>query len=66
MITPRTTRLVRVPDLQAFRRAMVGLATGGSPLDARDRLVVVPTRAANCTSPPTGVPVPYSLVYNMW
>ena len=46
MITPRTTRLVRVPDLQAFRRAMVGLATGGSPLDARDRLVVVPTRAA--------------------
>ena len=46
MITPRTTRLVRVPDLQAFRRAMVGLATGGTPLDARDRLVVVPTRAA--------------------
>jgi len=46
VITPRTTRLVRVPDLQAFRRAMVGLATGGSPLDARDRLVVVPTRAA--------------------
>ena len=46
MITPRTTRLVRVPDLQAFRRAMVGLATGGAPLDARDRLVVVPTRAA--------------------
>lgn len=46
MITPRTTRLVRVPDLQAFRRAMVGLATDGSPLDARDRLVIVPTRAA--------------------
>jgi hypothetical protein len=46
VITPRTTRLVRVPDLQAFRRAMVGLATGGTPLDARDRLVVVPTRAA--------------------
>jgi RecB family exonuclease len=46
VITPRTTRLVRVPDLQAFRRALVGLATGGSPLDARDRLVVVPTRAA--------------------
>jgi RecB family exonuclease len=35
-----------VPDLQAYRRALVGLATGGSPLDARDRLVVVPTRAA--------------------
>jgi RecB family exonuclease len=46
VITPRTTRLVRVPDLQAFRRAMVGLATDASPLDARDRLVVVPTRAA--------------------
>jgi RecB family exonuclease len=46
VITPRTTRLVRVPDLQAFRRAMVGLATSGSPLDARDRLVIVPTRAA--------------------
>jgi RecB family exonuclease len=46
VITPRTTRLVRVPDLQAFRRAMVGLATGGAPLDARDRLVIVPTRAA--------------------
>ena len=46
VITPRTTRLVRVPDLQAFRRALVGLATGGSPLAARDRLVVVPTRAA--------------------
>jgi RecB family exonuclease len=46
VITPRTTRLVRVPDLQAFRRAMVGLATDGPPLDARDRLVIVPTRAA--------------------
>jgi RecB family exonuclease len=46
VITPRTTRLVRVPDLQAFRRAMVGLATSGSPLEARDRLLVVPTRAA--------------------
>ncbi|HZI79593.1 MAG TPA: PD-(D/E)XK nuclease family protein [Vicinamibacterales bacterium] len=46
MITPRTTRLVRVPDLQAFRRALVGLATSGPPLEARDRLLVVPTRAA--------------------
>ncbi|HEX5635002.1 MAG TPA: hypothetical protein VFX50_17285, partial [Gemmatimonadales bacterium] len=35
-----------MPDLQAFRRAMVGLATSGSPLEARDRLLVVPTRAA--------------------
>jgi RecB family exonuclease len=46
VITPRTTRLVRVPDLQAFRRAMVGLATSGSPLEARDRLLIVPTHAA--------------------
>jgi RecB family exonuclease len=44
--TPRTTRLFRVPDLHAFRAAAVRLATGGSPLDARDRIVVVPTRAA--------------------
>jgi len=46
VITPRSTRLVRVTDLQAFRRAMVGLAIDGAPLDARDRIVVVPTRAA--------------------
>ena len=46
MITPRSTRLVRVPDLQAFRRAIVGLAVDGAPLDARDRLIVIPTRAA--------------------
>ena len=30
VITPRTTRLVRVADLQAFRRALVGLACQGS------------------------------------
>jgi RecB family exonuclease len=46
VITPRTTRLVRVPDLQAFREAVVSLAVEGAPLDARDRLVVVPTHAA--------------------
>ena len=46
MITPRTTRLVRAANLQAFRRALTALATDGPPLDARDRLVVVPTRAA--------------------
>jgi RecB family exonuclease len=44
--TPRTTRLVRVPDLHAFRDAAVRLATAGSPIDARDRIVVVPTQAA--------------------
>ena len=55
MITPRTTRLVRAADLRSFRSALVALATAGSPLDAargkpleaRDRLVVVPTRAAS-------------------
>ena len=46
MITPRTTRLVRVPDLHTFRQTLVDLACDGAPLAARDRLVVVPTRAA--------------------
>lgn len=46
MITPRTTRLVRAADLRSFRSTLVSLATEGSPLDARDRIVVVPTRAA--------------------
>ena len=46
MITPRTTRLVRVPDLYTFRQATVDLACGGTPFEARNRLVVVPTRAA--------------------
>jgi RecB family exonuclease len=45
-ITARVTRLIRVRDLQAFRDAAISLACDGSPLDARDRLVVVPTRAA--------------------
>ena len=46
MTPARATRLVRVADLQAFREAVVTLACDGSPVDARDRLVVVPTRAA--------------------
>lgn len=46
MITPRTTRLVRVPDLRAFRDAVASLAVEGTPFDVRNRLVVVPTRAA--------------------
>jgi RecB family exonuclease len=37
---------VRVADLHAFRDAAVRLATTGSPVEARDRIVVVPTRAA--------------------
>jgi RecB family exonuclease len=35
-----------VRDLRAFRDAAIALACDGSPLAARDRLVVVPTRAA--------------------
>ena len=46
ILTPRATRLIRVADLQAFRTAVVALATAGTPLDARDRIIVVPTRAA--------------------
>ena len=46
MITPRTTTLVRTANLQAFRAALVTLACDGEPLDARNRVVVVPTRAA--------------------
>ena len=42
----RATRLVRVPDLRAFRLAVAELACGGTPFDVRDRIVVVPTRAA--------------------
>ena len=46
MTTPRSTRLVRVSNLQSFREAVVTLACEGSPLDARHRLIVVATRAA--------------------
>ena len=46
MITPRTTRLVRAADLRSFRSTLAALATEGSPFDARNRLIVVPTRAA--------------------
>jgi ATP-dependent helicase/nuclease subunit B len=45
MITPRRTRLVRVPDLQAFRAAIVQLA-GESRIAKPDTLIVVPTRSA--------------------
>ena len=46
VITPRTTRLIRVADLSAFRTALARLACQGPALAARDRLIVVPTRAA--------------------
>ncbi len=46
MITPRATRLVRVPHLHAFRTVSTALAVGGDLARTRSRLVVVPTRAA--------------------
>jgi RecB family exonuclease len=47
VITPRRTRLVRVPDLQAFRACIGALASPNSPLDAAQLpAVVVPTRGA--------------------
>ncbi len=47
MISPRITRLVRANGLRAFRDAVRALAFEDSrPDQARNRLVVVPTRAA--------------------
>ena len=45
MITPRVTRLVRVPDLAAMRAAIARRASG-SDLSVRRTAVVVPTRGA--------------------
>lgn len=45
MITPRITRLVRVPDLQAMHRAVAD-ACGADVLAARACAVLVPTRGA--------------------
>ncbi len=44
MITPRTTRLVRVPDLHDFRRVIAHLVR--EPAAPSSRVVVVPTRGA--------------------
>ena len=46
MITPRRTRLVRVPDLHAFRHAIVGLSLSGDPERLISRVVLVPTEGA--------------------
>ena len=49
MITPRRTRLVRVPELQTFRRAIANLAEAAPGSGSTDRgsvLVVVPTRGS--------------------
>ena len=45
MITPRTTRLLRVPDLQTFQRAIAGCVRAGV-VAARGTAIVVPSRAA--------------------
>jgi RecB family exonuclease len=45
VITPRTTRLVRVADLHLFRNAIDALAAAGSD-PASSTLVIVPTRGA--------------------
>jgi RecB family exonuclease len=41
-----TRRLVRAADLAGFRRALIRLALEGVPLDARRRVIIVPTRAS--------------------
>jgi RecB family exonuclease len=46
VITPRQTRLVRVPDLQAFRAAIATLAAETRRGPAASRAVIVPTRGA--------------------
>lgn len=46
MITPRATRLLRVADLRQFRDILTSLVAAGDPLEARDQLVIVPSRAA--------------------
>ncbi|HEX5474532.1 MAG TPA: PD-(D/E)XK nuclease family protein [Vicinamibacterales bacterium] len=45
MITPRTTRLLRVPDLQAFHRAIASVLPA-SPLVARQTIAIVPSHGA--------------------
>ena len=49
MITPRSTRLLRVPDLQSMHRVLADLAVCEDPLAARAQAVVVPTRGAGAS-----------------
>lgn len=46
MITPRQTRLVRVPHLAGFRAALTAAIGALDPVAAADTFVIVPTRAA--------------------
>ncbi len=45
-ITPRRTRLVRVPDLARLQQAIALTAVGASPFQARRTAVIVPSTAA--------------------
>lgn len=46
MITPRSTRVVRVPSLRALQRAVAVLGAVGDPWTIRDTAVLVPTASA--------------------
>ena len=46
MITPRTTRLLRVPDLAAFQSTLTGIVESLPVDEPRHTFVLVPTRAA--------------------
>jgi RecB family exonuclease len=46
VITPRQTRLVRVPHLAGFRAALTDRIGALDPIGASDTFVIVPTRAA--------------------
>ena len=55
MITPRRTRLVRVPDLHAFRLVVASLSVSQDPDRARAHAIIVPTRgAARLAAPAAG------------
>jgi RecB family exonuclease len=47
VITPRATRLLRTANLRTFRRTLAASCLQGKPLEARDRLVIVPTHGAS-------------------
>jgi len=46
VITPRRTRLIRVPDLHTFRHVIVNLAVAGNDDRRASRVVLVPTAGA--------------------
>jgi len=46
VISPRTTRLLRVRDLREFRDRLLELATSGDVAEIRSRAVIVPTRTS--------------------